>query len=223
MKERVINNWKTSVLGLVLLAFAGVLVWFGKITWGEFVAFIPTVAALLWAKDTFLTDMFKKGSGGAAVILIMLMMSGCVTYNKCVEKYGLQGDSVRIPVIIQVPVAVPVKADSNQAQINIDKIKTMTRDSVYHKMDSASKIQISYWIDKYNNLNFKAFTPADTIRDTLQINDTITVAPPVDFVKKPGGLQQFWQQYKNVAAWGFLITGLLMILFIIYIIKNSLK
>jgi Na+-translocating ferredoxin:NAD+ oxidoreductase RnfD subunit len=51
MKTRVVQNWRSSLLGLALLILAAVLLWKKVITFSEFTAFLPTVFALLYIKD----------------------------------------------------------------------------------------------------------------------------------------------------------------------------
>ena len=53
MKERIFNNWKTTVLGIILLILAVVLL-FMRITLGEFSAFFPTILGLIYVRDTVL-------------------------------------------------------------------------------------------------------------------------------------------------------------------------
>lgn len=55
MKERIFNNWKTSMLGVIFLVFGGALVWTGRIPWEGFVGFIPFCLGLIYVKDTVLT------------------------------------------------------------------------------------------------------------------------------------------------------------------------
>ena len=52
MKNRIFKNKVSSIIGLILLIISGAFFWFGKITWGEFTAFIPFCLGLLWVKDT---------------------------------------------------------------------------------------------------------------------------------------------------------------------------
>ena len=54
MKERIFNNWKTTVLGIILLILAVVLLFMRIITLGEFSAFFPTILGLLYVRDTVL-------------------------------------------------------------------------------------------------------------------------------------------------------------------------
>ncbi len=51
MKTRVINNWRSTLIGLALLALATALLCKQVITLSEFTAFLPTVLGLLWVKD----------------------------------------------------------------------------------------------------------------------------------------------------------------------------
>jgi hypothetical protein len=52
MKTRIFTNWRTSVLGLVLLIVALVLLFTRIITLAEFGAFFPTILSLLYVQDT---------------------------------------------------------------------------------------------------------------------------------------------------------------------------
>ena len=52
MKTRIINNWQTSLLGILLLIVAVTLLFLKIITLGEFTAFFPTILGLLYVRDT---------------------------------------------------------------------------------------------------------------------------------------------------------------------------
>ncbi len=52
MKDRVINNWKTSALGIILLIAALVLLFMKTITLSEFSGFFPTILGLIYVRDT---------------------------------------------------------------------------------------------------------------------------------------------------------------------------
>jgi len=51
MIERIFRNPKTTILGLILLVFGGVLVWFEKATLTEYSAFIIGGFALIMTTD----------------------------------------------------------------------------------------------------------------------------------------------------------------------------
>ncbi len=72
------KEWITTLVGLALLAGAGLMLYTGKISTGEFLAFLPVCIGLIWAKNSFLTDIFKKGGGAAAFLIIaVLLVSSC--------------------------------------------------------------------------------------------------------------------------------------------------
>lgn len=52
MKTRIFQNWRTSLLGFVLLILSSVLLFMKIITFGEFTAFLPTVIGLIYVQDT---------------------------------------------------------------------------------------------------------------------------------------------------------------------------
>lgn len=80
-----IKEWITTVLGLCLMAGSAYMAYMGKITWGEFVAFLPVCIGLFWAKNSFITDLLKIGKGGAAVLLVVLITTSCRTPRHTVQ------------------------------------------------------------------------------------------------------------------------------------------
>ena len=51
MINRIFRNPKTTVIGLILISFGGILVWFEKASLTEFSAFIMGGFALIMSKD----------------------------------------------------------------------------------------------------------------------------------------------------------------------------
>lgn len=54
MKKRVFENWKTTVIGLVLLTGLCYCFYTQLITFDQFMIALPTVFGLIWVKDTVL-------------------------------------------------------------------------------------------------------------------------------------------------------------------------
>jgi hypothetical protein len=52
MKTRVVRNWKTSLLGLMLMIVSITLLYMKVITGGEMIALLPTILGLLLAPDS---------------------------------------------------------------------------------------------------------------------------------------------------------------------------
>jgi hypothetical protein len=57
MKERLIKNWKTTVIGLAVLLIGVIALFLGKITGYEFLGFVTTSFPLLVAKDSLITGL----------------------------------------------------------------------------------------------------------------------------------------------------------------------
>jgi hypothetical protein len=51
IKQRIFDNWKTTALGIGILAVGFGFIWFEKITMPEFTAFVSGALVLLIAKD----------------------------------------------------------------------------------------------------------------------------------------------------------------------------
>jgi len=54
LKQRVLKNMVTTIIGMILLIGAAVMFYIERITWQEFTAFIPFCLTMLWAKDTII-------------------------------------------------------------------------------------------------------------------------------------------------------------------------
>jgi hypothetical protein len=52
MKTRTIQNWRTSLLGVILLIFSSALLYLKVITFNEYLAFFPTIVGLLYVRDS---------------------------------------------------------------------------------------------------------------------------------------------------------------------------
>lgn len=52
MKKRIINNWKTTVLGIVILAICILAIVYKYATWDEVIGFMTLSGLLAWVKDT---------------------------------------------------------------------------------------------------------------------------------------------------------------------------
>ncbi|MCK9422209.1 MAG: hypothetical protein M0Q38_06395 [Bacteroidales bacterium] len=52
MKTRVFQNWRSSLLGVILLIFSATLLCMEIITFTEFTFFLPTILGLLYIKDS---------------------------------------------------------------------------------------------------------------------------------------------------------------------------
>lgn len=124
-------------------------------------------------------------------ILAVILATSCVSYDRCVEKYG------RIPAdTIQVPHEVIVPRDSIVTRIIIDSIPFILPGDTVFVRDTESRAQIRYWRDRYNNaLNVQADCDSIVIRDTIPVPHPVILEPP-----PPGKLQRIWDAYRFLAA-----------------------
>jgi len=59
MKNRVLCNWRTSLLGIILLVISVVMLYLKILSGSEFIALLPTIAGLLIAPDNILKKLNK--------------------------------------------------------------------------------------------------------------------------------------------------------------------
>ncbi|MCT4638945.1 MAG: hypothetical protein N4A72_14685 [Bacteroidales bacterium] len=81
MTDRIFKNWKTTLLGAVLILTGFVLVFFDKATLTGLAAFFASAMPLFFAKDK-IKENFKGKSNVPVVILLLtgtMMMSSCAT------------------------------------------------------------------------------------------------------------------------------------------------
>jgi hypothetical protein len=158
-------------------------------------------------------------------VALLLIMNSCVTYNRCVQKYGRTGDTVKLAVRVPVhdTVRVVTKADSLQDRFDVDSVLALV-DTLRHT-SASGKLQIAFWKDKYTRqLHYKARVLSDTIyvirRDTVRV----TVACPPGSVltnKGASGVRALWNGFQLFAAWALLV--LLFVLMFLKRIKNLFR
>ena len=142
-------------------------------------------------------------------IISLSLLGSCVTYQRCTDKFGQYGiDTVKVPYSVNVPYEVKVKPDSATVAIYLDSLLRLKKDTIYTFKSDSSDLVLSYWIDKYNLLRFKASKPALIIRDTIKVKDEILYLPS-KLVDKPSKWMLFWNEYKFYSA---IILPLLLVL-----------
>lgn len=52
MKKRIIKNWRSSLMGLVLVIIATAAMYTDRIGWTEFLAFLPFALGLIYVQDS---------------------------------------------------------------------------------------------------------------------------------------------------------------------------
>jgi hypothetical protein len=148
-----------------------------------------------------------------------MLLQGCVTYKKCVDKFG-ETDSVRITItkVLHDTVRVVTAADSLEDHFNVDSLLNVV-DTLRHT-SASGKLQIQFWRDKYSRqLHYRANHFSDTI--VVVRVDTVTVVgdcpPGVTFSEKEDvpWFRALWLKYQLFAAW-----ALLLLLFVLVFLKK---
>lgn len=115
MIDRILKNWKTTVLGLAILITCFILVFMEKSTLTEVSAFICGGFFVLFSKDSMLR---KKGPVSVIIFGILLLFAGCrpyQSYTTNTERIIRDTITVRdsVPFRIEIPGdTVRIKSDS---------------------------------------------------------------------------------------------------------------
>lgn len=221
-----IKEWITTVLGMILLAGSAFLTYKGTITIGEFTAFLPVCMGLLWAKNSFITDLTKLGKGGAAVITLLLITStGCRT---------------------QLGSAPPVSPISTSSSSASTVSSGGERQEGYTKPDSAS-IKALLYCDSIGNVQMRYIAKLESgrnVKPEMKIKDNyIYLKCTVDSAEVwnkwsrfreqksdtvtetrylPGEVTNvltWFQKFMIKLGWAFTLSFVLFVLWILYKLK----
>lgn len=140
------------------------------------------------------------------LLLITIGLTSCVTYERCVDKYGVYpGDTLQTPIKIEVPVFIHVPPDKAKLKAALDSLlsgRVIETDTVNRKDSSNLKLKI--WYDKNTNtINAEAKQKSFTVYDTIPYYDTIPVIAPPVLVKPLTFKEKAVKLYYDVAAWTF--------------------
>lgn len=159
-----------------------------------------------------LKDPRVPPSATPLLLIALLCLTGCVTYNKCMDKFGvIRKDSVKvfvkIPVFIHTQAVSP--ADSLQDHFDIDSMLSMF--DTLRQTSASQRTQIEFWKDKYSRaLHYKVKVKPDTIK--LIVKDTVRAevnCPPCvvfDPLKDAPwySVKALWNKFQLFAAWAVL-------------------
>lgn len=157
-------------------------------------------------------------------MLAILFCAGCVTSQKCLNKFGQDTLKITFRDTIPVHVAAPVPPDSIEGEITSDTLQQLLSgkvDSLTHTSDSKD-VTIKFWYNKYTKaLQYKAKVEADTIYVTKEVPVEVTVpCPPVVVVDPdaPRGFEKLWKKFQFFSA--YLVLGGLLVFIGLWLIKR---
>ncbi len=203
MKQRLIDNWKSTVIGIFLLAFSCLLVWFDKMTWTEFGVFLPTIIGFLWVKDT----VFK--ASGLPVLFGILFIQSLLWCSGCKEIQYIPVETVTEIRDRVDTVKVPADSSSYYAWLGCDSLNR-----VYIKQlreVKSNTVTQSFILD---NNNLKVKFNSQPLPITVTVHDTITVKQVP--VKVPGPTVEIYKMrwYQET----FMYIGIFLLIIIIIIV-----
>ncbi len=108
MIDRILKDWKTTIIGLVVLAVCFVFVFIGKATLTEVGGFICGGFYVLFSKDSILK---KKGTMSIIIFGSLLLMASCRPY----ESFTNTSEQVLCDTLIirdSVPFTIEIPGDS---------------------------------------------------------------------------------------------------------------
>ena len=126
-----------------------------------------------------------------AILLLLVLMSSCISYQKCVDRYGQQGkDSVKI----LVPFTLKVPGETAIYQL---PVTAPLPDTIIIKGNARLVIKHDS-IDRY----IQAICDTITIRDTIQV-----MQPPIVHFSDTKKFWQYWQFWAVVAVGTLFLVG----------------
>lgn len=205
----------TTILGLVLIGISIYFLLAPDYSALEGLSILILGLALLGIDD-------PRNHTPAAVVLLLLVLSSCVTYTRCVDKFGV-ADTVKVTIEKTVPVitTVTVPGDSVQVDINIDSMLLARFDDTLQVISQAGRAKISFWKDKYNNiLMARADCDEQIVTDTVFQTVTVEADCPgirLDPDKHQPWPRRLWEGFKNASAY------ILLAVLFIFLIRRLFK
>lgn len=140
------------------------------------------------------------------MLVVVLVLGSCVSYDRCVRKYGrMQADSILVPFDVVIP------GDSVLTVLQIDSIPFFVPGDTVYVESPESRARIRYWRDKYDNsIGIQADCDSVVVRDTIRVPYPVILDPP-----PPGRLGRMAGRYTRAAAWLLPV----LVLFIVSLIK----
>lgn len=149
----------------------------------------------------------------AIIVLFILVIPACVTYDKCVGKFGVTGDTTYIPYKVIIP------KDSIITFIKIDSIPFLIPGDTHYIENPQTRAKIKYWKDMYvNAINIQAECDSIILRDTIICPSTVLAK-----TTETSALKKIWYKWATFSGLMIPFSLLVIILFtIIYLIFKKL-
>jgi hypothetical protein len=214
------NPWKfenfkkgilTTVVGLALLA-AAVYVYLMRENSEVFALALLGLGALAFGlKDP------KIPGGGATVLLLVVscwLLTGCVTYQRCIDKYSVGTDTVRVEKLVHIidTIKIAVPGDSLNGQLSFVNGDLKATDTV----SDSGKLRIKF-IQVPGGIQYRVVRLPDTVvvvkRDTVRVAVDCTRVL-VDADKNAPWYGRLWETFKFFAAVALLVLFVCLLIYL---------
>jgi hypothetical protein len=160
-------------------------------------------------------------------IALLMALPGCVTYKKCYNKYGHQGDTITkiIYDTVEVPVYIKVPPDSATMALKLDsmdRVKLKPGDTIT-TYSADSLIQLTQYLDSVNHtLMTKVRYKGKTIKDTIRVPVAVPCeCPPVTTFEPPPAKDDRGWLRKEFDKVSLEICGFLLLLVFLLTLLNK--
>jgi hypothetical protein len=212
----------TTVLGVILIGVATDATIKQKDIGAEEITLYTLGLGLIGAKD-------PKNENTASIFLAAVcssvLLSSCVTLNRCKEKFGTQSTPITLRDTITVRDTVFIEPDSLQGSVSIDSLLYGKIDSLVH-ININSELSLKLWIDKYNRiLNYRVDKKPKQIIIEKEVPVEVQGQCPDVVVADPNQAlnwrDRLWKQFQFFSAWLVLGSGFIILVYVSF--KRVLK
>jgi hypothetical protein len=221
------KGWFTSLMGYLVIAASLVSVFLKGATWSEAAVGIGAGMLLLGLPDP---KGPAAGTGVVGVLAVMLLaFGGCVSYQKCLDKYGTQGPPTTLAVTdsVQVPVVVTTPADSLAARFALDSLVTAPVDDTLRLVSVGGRAEVVLWKSPATkpggsqHLNARVKVPPQVIHDTVTQVVTLYGECPPQFTiaPSPPWYVRWWGYFQEVSA--YIVLAALLVLLLSRVLRRG--
>ena len=198
------KGWMTSLLGYLVIFACLVSVFMKAASWTDAAVGMAIGITLLGLPDPKLPG--GTGVVGVLVLLSTLAFGGCVTYQKCLDKYGTQAPPTTLAITdsIRVPVTVTTQADSLEAGFGLDSLAAAPVGDTLRLVSVGSLARLHIWKSPptkpggSQRLNARVYVPPQVIHDTVtQVVTLYGECPPTfTLAPSPPWYRRWWSYYQ---------------------------
>lgn len=225
--KNVNKGWITSLVGYLIIFACLVSVFMKSATWADAALGMAVGITLLGLPNP---PMPGAGTTGVVGILaLMLMVGGCVSYQKCLDKYGTQSPPTTLALTdsVRVPVMITTKADSLSSALSLDSLARAPVGDTIQLVSAGGLAHVSIWKSPAivpggsQVLHTRVKVPPQIIHDTVTKVVTLYGQCPPAYTFAPaantGFFYRLWGYYQTFST--YLTSALLLVLLIWLCVK----